>query len=303
MTDSESQSAEIHQHSGMADPPWASLLVILALCGMLLLYYLQRPLPAAFRDNGPTTDSTSVALTVRGTRLSVPANYLETRGARRGGDQDVVALFALLPDMRGYSAAEATLFSGNAADSPLLHMAIRGDTNSLDPASRLSRIYMPYILNPKGTQGPFGLTRYDFRADSGYGRDDLFVGPGDPMLLLLCERPAQDLPSPNCLAIDRPIARNVNLSYRFKRAQLARWQQISEGVGRLVGGFLETLAAIKVFDASAPGQKMMQLQSQGGKKQQSRDQGQGQHPFPRQVPWRMAAISVAPRPAKTAGMI
>ena len=31
------------------------------------------------------------------------------------------------------------------------------------------------------------------------------------------ERPAQDLSSPNCLAIDRPIARNVNLSYRFKR--------------------------------------------------------------------------------------
>ena len=121
----------------------------------------------------------------------------------------------------------------------MLHLLIRGDTNSLDPASRLARIYMPYIVDPKGEAGPFGLTRYGFRADSGYGRDDLLVAAGAPMLLLLCERPAQDLPSPNCLAIDRPIARNVNLSYRFKRSQLARWQEINDGVGKLVAGFLK----------------------------------------------------------------
>jgi len=167
----------------------------------------------------------------------VPANYLESR-ATAGADLDVVTLAALLPDMRGYSAADAALFSGNAADSPVLHMLIRADTNSLDPASRLARIYMPYILNLKGEPGPFGLTRYFFRADSGYGSDDLFTGADNPMLLLLCERPAQDLPSPNCLAIDRPIARNINLSYRFKRAQLARWQQINDGVGKLVAQFL-----------------------------------------------------------------
>jgi hypothetical protein len=59
------------------------------------------------------------------------------------------------------------------------------------------------------------------------------------MLLLLCERPAQDLPGPNCLAIDRPIARNVNLSYRFKRAQLSGWRAINDGVSRLVAGFLK----------------------------------------------------------------
>ena len=60
------------------------------------------------------------------------------------------------------------------------------------------------------------------------------------MLLFLCERPwRQDISSPNCLAIDRPIARNVNLSYRFKRAQLAQWRAISDGVGQLVSRFLK----------------------------------------------------------------
>ena len=235
MSKTRSQAAEIHQHSGWLIP-LGILLVILALSGMFLLYYL-RPLPASFRDAGPTAASTSIGLRVRGVPFRVPANYLESR-VSAGADLDVVTLFALLPDMRGYSAADAALFSGNAADSPLLHMLIRADTNGLDPASRLSRIYMPYIVNPKGMPGPFGLTRYTFRADSGYGRDDLFTGAGDPMLLLLCERPAQDLPSPNCLAIDRPIARNINLSYRFKRSQLALWQQINDGVGKRVAQFL-----------------------------------------------------------------
>ena len=235
MSETRSQAGEIHQHSGWLIP-LGILLVILALSGMFLLYYL-RPLPASFRDAGPTATSTSIAFRVRGVPFRVPANYVESR-ATAGADLDVVALFALLPDMRGYSTADAALFSGNAADSPLLHMLIRADTNSLDPASRLARIYMPYIVNPAGTPGPFGLTRYTFRADSGYGRDDLFTGAGEPMLLLLCERPAQDLPSPNCLAIDRPIARNINLSYRFKRSQLALWQQISDGVGKRVANFL-----------------------------------------------------------------
>jgi hypothetical protein len=45
------------------------------------------------------------------------------------------------------------------------------------------------------------------------------------------------LPSPNCLAIDHPVAPGVNLSYRFKRAQLARWRMIADGVNRLIAGF------------------------------------------------------------------
>jgi hypothetical protein len=95
---------------------------------------------------------------------------------------------------------------------------------------------MPYLVNTKGETTPFALTRYAFRADSGYGRDELFVGKGGA-LLLLCEQPAQDVPSPNCLAIDRRVAPGVNLSYRFKRSQLARWQAIDDGVDRLMAEF------------------------------------------------------------------
>ena len=215
--------------------------VVVALCGAFLLYYL-RPFslgesaPDPFRDNRPTAAATPVDITVRGFKLHVPARYIASRIARSGGDKDVVPLFAALPDMRGYSDAEAGLFAGNAADSPIIHLLIRADANSLDTRARLARIYMPYIVDPKGEAAFFGLTRYIFRPDSGYGRDDLYVGK-DGAPLLVCEQPAQDLPSPNCLAIDRPIADGVSLSYRFKRSQLSRWQTIADGVNRIVADF------------------------------------------------------------------
>jgi len=71
----------------------------------------------------------------------------------RGGDTDVVPLFAALPDLRGFSQGEGGLFMGNSADSTIVHLLIR--------------------------------------ADSGYGRNDLYVGNGDSgMILMLCERAA-----------------------------------------------------------------------------------------------------------------
>ena len=119
-----------------------------------------------------------VDISVRGLRLHIPARYIESRAARGGGDQDLVPLFAALPDMRGYSDAEAALFAGNAADSPVVHLLIRADTNGLDAQTGWSASTCPTSSIPRAKPAPFGLTRYAFRADSGYGRDDLYVGNG-----------------------------------------------------------------------------------------------------------------------------
>ena len=229
-----SGDGEIHQHSGWL-VPLGLFGVIAALSGFFLLYYL-RPPPAPFRDSRPTAEARMVDLRVRGIDLHIPARFIEARAVRTGGDRDAVTLFAALPDMRGYTDAEDGLFTGNAADSPVVHILIRADANGMDTQTRLARIYMPYIAQSEGEPAPFGLTRYVFRADSGYGRSDLYVGKGDGPLLL-CEQPAQDLPSPNCLAIDRPIAQGVSLSYRFKRAHLARWQGVAADVNRLISNF------------------------------------------------------------------
>jgi hypothetical protein len=229
-----SGNGEIHQHSGWL-VPLGLFGVVVALSGFFLLYYL-RPPPAPFRDARPTAAATMIALNIHGLDLHIPARFIEARESRTGGSRDAVSLLAALPDMRGYTVAEDSLFAGNAPDSPIVHILLRADANGMDTQTRLARIYMPYIAEPKGEPAPFGLTRYEFRADSGYGRSELYVSKGDGPLLL-CEQPAQDLPSPNCLAIERPIAEGVNLAYRFKRAHLARWQAVAAGVHRLISEF------------------------------------------------------------------
>ena len=228
------EQGELHQHSGWW-LPLSVLFVILLLSALFLGWYLRPgPKPAA----APTGQSNLVNLTVRGSPFTIPANYIENAAARAGGDHDSLALAALFPSFRGYSQEDARLFQGNAPDSPVIHISLRGDTNNLAPQSRLLRIYGPYLTNREGAAGPFGLTQYGFRPNSGYEQSDLFAGmSANGLMLLLCERAGNDLPSPNCLAIDQPMAQNLTFSYRFKRAYLARWREMTGGVHQLMRKF------------------------------------------------------------------
>lgn len=227
------QREDIHQHSGWLIPA-AFLLAILLLSGLFLGWYL-RPGP---KVPAPTDQDTLVDLMVGDQAFAIPANYIQNSAARAGGTQNGVALAALFPSWHGYSDAEAHAFSGNAPDSAVVRLSLRGDTHPMDASTRLARIYQPYIPDPKGGPGPFGLTQYGFAQNSGYEREDLFAGQDKGKLVLfLCEQPAPELSSPNCIVTDQPLGQSVSLSYRFKRAYLARWRELSGGVNGLMARF------------------------------------------------------------------
>ena len=231
------QRDDIHQHSGWW-LPLAIAFAILLLSGLFLGWYLR---PGPHTPAAPTGQSNIVPLTVRGAAFAIPANYIESAAARAGGDQDSLALAAIFPSLRGYSDREAKLFQGNAPASPIIHMSLRADANNMGPNARLQRIYRPYLTDRDGAPGPFGLTKYGFRKNSGYEQNDLFAGmSAGGLMLLLCERAGSDLPSPNCVAIDQPLARNLSFSYRFKRAYLARWRELAVGVNALMRKFETT---------------------------------------------------------------
>ena len=226
------QKEEIHRHSGWLIPA-ALLLAVLILSGLLLGWYLRPGVrPALEAQSGP------VAVRLRGLKLAIPANYIESATARAGGDRDAITLTALFPSWQGYSEAQARLFAGNAPDSAVVRLSLRGDPNSLDTRDRLNRLYLPYVSNPGGALGPFGLTKYSFAPDSGYKESDLFAGEtGAGLLLFLCDRASAEFLSPNCQAFDRPPARNLRFSYRFKRAWLGRWRELSAGAEDLISRF------------------------------------------------------------------
>ena len=228
------QKEHIHRHSGWLVPA-IFLCAILLLSGLFMGWYL-RPGPRS--PASPSDQPSLVELMVDDQAFHIPANYIQNSAARLGGKQQSIALAALFPSWQGYSDANARLFAANAPDSAVVRLSLRGDANPLDAPARLARIYLPDIADPKGITTPYGLTRYEFVDTSGYAREDLFAGETDGgLMLFLCEQQLPQLPSPNCLATDQPIGKSVSLSWRFKRAWLAQWRELSGGAKSLIAHF------------------------------------------------------------------
>ena len=231
----------VKQRSGWLIP-LAVFVVTAVLSALFLLFYLA-PTPTSFIEEhqSPTTRTEPVQISVGGLSLDVPANYLLYARARRGGQMKQVEIFAKFPDFHGYSDWESQTFNGNGPDSPIIYMLIREEPFNLEEDERLKRIYLNYVADPEGKPGPFDLTEFMFRDDSGYRGEDLFVGDvrGHPVVMR-CVRFSPEVPSPSCLR-DVRLSGGVALSYRFKRAQLANWRDIAAGVSGLVRSFTAKL--------------------------------------------------------------
>ncbi len=227
----------VKQRSGWLIPI-AVFVVTAGLSAIFLLYYLV-PTPASFIEEhpAPTSRNDPVALSVGKLKLTVPANFIIYARARQGGPLKEVELFTTFPDFYGYSDWDGSSFTGNAPDSPVIFMLLRQDQFKITEAERLQRIYMGYVTKLAGTPGPFGLTQYTFRDDSGYHGEDLFVGQnnGQPVVLR-CVRFSPQVPSPSCLR-DMRMQHGVTLSYRFKRAHLGHWLEIANGIEQLMNSF------------------------------------------------------------------
>ncbi len=227
----------VKQRSGWLIPI-AVFVVTAALSALFLLYYLAPP-PASFIEEhpSPTSRTDPISVSVNKVPFVIPANYMIYSSARSGGARKDLPLWALYPGFHGYTDWESSAFQGNSADSPVIYLLIHEDHFNINETARLQRIYLNYVVDPAGKPGPFELTQYTFRDDSGYRSQDLFVGQSaNQTIVLRCERLAQDNANPSCMRDER-ISKNIALSYRFKRAHLADWRDIAGGLDKLVASF------------------------------------------------------------------
>lgn len=224
---------QIQQRSGWL-LPLSVLAILLILSGALVIYYLAPPTALFANRTSPTSASDPVYLSIAGQAFAIPANFLPYPAARRGGEQTEAALFALLPDLAGWSPKTADEFASNAADSRVVFLRLHAERKGLSEPAKLARVYMDYVESREGRPGPYGLQHYAFRQDSGYRDEDLFVGVGP--VVLRCVRPSPDVPSPNCLR-EKTVSQGLSLSYRFKRSQLAQWRPMAQRIDALIAGF------------------------------------------------------------------
>lgn len=214
--------------------PLSVFVAVLVLSAVFLIYYLAPPASFFSPQMNPTSSTDDVYLSVRTKPFRIPANYLPYASDRSGGDKAEITLFALLPDLTGWSNWTSDAFFSNAPDSGVVYLSLHAERSELTEAGKLARIYMDYVRDPAGSPGPYGLRQFAFREDSGYRNEDLFVGAGP--VVLRCVRPSPSVPSPYCLR-DKLIAKGVSLSYRFKRAHLAEWRPMAAKIDALIANF------------------------------------------------------------------
>jgi hypothetical protein len=219
--------------------PLAVFVITAALTSLFLAYYLYGPRLLGAEPPAPTDSVEPVALEVHGTGFHIPANYILFASARKGGSVEKLDMVALLPDLQGYTLGSADAFSSDESNSPVVSLSLGSNGLAISDGERLDRIYMPYITNPDGAQGPYGLTQYDFNADSGYRDQVLFVSATPTgQALFLCFKPSELVPAPTCLRTV-PVAEHLSLTYRFKRLQLEHWNDIDTGIRALIGAFMD----------------------------------------------------------------
>lgn len=218
--------------------PVGILAAVVSLSAALLLYYLAPGAATLFQEQvSPTSDDSPIALNVHGVAFHIPANYLQYESARQGGSRREIALFALLPSLKGWSNWQSGAFADYGPDSRLIQLTLREDRNHISERDRLKRVYLVYTTSQTGVAGPYELNQFAFRNDTGYRNEDLFVGMTEKgAMVLRCERLSAEVPSPSCLR-DTVLTYGVSLSYRFKRTHLKDWREIAASVDALAASF------------------------------------------------------------------
>jgi hypothetical protein len=218
--------------------PLGILLVTVGLSAAFLIYYLAPVNPTLFgKQINPTSRSDLVRLSLGGMHFQIPANYLIYAADRQGGVKKEIQMFALLPDLTGWSNWDADAFSSNSTDSRVVYLNLHQDRSGLSEEEKLNRVYRDY-LSDQGTPAQFGLTVYGFREDTGYRGEELLAGKiGQALVLMRCVRASKQVPNPSCLR-EIFLTKGVSLSYRFKRSHLQEWQAIALKIDQRIKSFV-----------------------------------------------------------------
>ncbi len=220
--------------------PLAVFVLTAALSAGILVLYLAPSAPELVEEQPAPTDATTlIALSVGGQKFHIPGSYLPYASARKGGVRPEITLELLLPDLAGYTLDEAEAFASNAKDSRGLNILIRADRTTLPEQERFDRIYKPLFIDANGKPGPYGLTQYNFKPESGYHNEDLFVGQTENgPVMLRCTIVSPVAPSPSCLR-EMPLVAGLSFSYRYKRVHLDRWRETDSDLHAIVGSMMD----------------------------------------------------------------
>src|SRR5580658_10008830 len=181
-------------------------------------------------------EAPGIPTTVAGVLFDVPPAAIRNVVQRHAGPNDRIDLAflwpSLLPPPSDAKAGEQARLAGSAAPDPgarfFVTIAPLGPV--LPPLERLRGIYPRYVES-EATAGADGLAILPFRKGSPYAGEDLVYLSGSPeQFFARCTRDVQDVPG---TCINERLIDAAEMTFRFPRAWLEDWRNVSAGFDRL----------------------------------------------------------------------
>ena len=214
--------------------PIGIFLATLVLCAIFLYYYVG-PSVEEFKGDLPSPAITEepISIKIANKNFAPPANFTVYPRARRGGERDEVSLYALWPNMTGYSPAQRREFVDDDPQTRRIDITISNRQTTISEVERLESLYLPHTIDKGGSPTPYQLTKFAFAErrvnvpTNGYADTELFVGvdSDENIIALFCYKEKSNIPSPECWRVFE-YGDQVEVSYRFKRAYLPEWRAI-----------------------------------------------------------------------------
>lgn len=215
--------------------PLGIFVATLALCAIFLYHYVGPGVDElAGETPKPTISEERIMLTIGDKTFAVPANHTIYPKDRRDGVRKSLELYAMWPNMSGYSPARRSDFVDNEPDSRRILMSLGPKRSVFAEEERLEKIYLPHVVDKSGQVSDYQLTKFTFKKGhtnaptNGYNNKDMFVGTtrDGQTIVLFCYKPSDDelIPSECWRAVD--FSKKISVRYYFSRAYLPEWRKI-----------------------------------------------------------------------------
>ena len=226
------------------EPSWAIAVTVIVVVGILSLGFLAyyfAPTVTEILGHAPkpSEETQPVDVVIAGVRHLIPTNYTRFAYGRRGGIQDKIELYALLPDLKPYEPDLVEAFQDASADSRVAYFDIEEPSReAMTEDNRFRKVYLKLVTDQGGDRGPYGLRRYDFDRTTAYRDEELLVQENNDgtVIMFRCYKDRARIVSPTCRR-DLELGNGLELHYRFMRSQLSNWREIDEGIRALARSF------------------------------------------------------------------
>jgi hypothetical protein len=214
--------------------PVTFLGLLVAGAGIFVAFALRPTWPGAPTPIG----APAIPTTVAGVLFNVPPAAIRVAVQRHAGPQERIDLAFLWPSLTPPGLADgkvtdqpAESATGAPATTQRLFVTIAPLGPVLPPLERLRGIYPRYV-EAEATAGTYGLAILPFRGGSPYAGEDLVYLAGKPeQFFARCTRDGGNVPG---TCIHERLIGATEVTFRFPRALLDDWRNVSAGFDRLL---------------------------------------------------------------------